>query len=173
MMWNRALRSFGALLLIGLLAGALYSQPPVPWWENPVAAGLTLTDAQRERITGIARDYRDRLQEKRAEANRAERALQEIFDADVVDNARGQAAIDRLARARADLTRDVSRMTLQMRTVLTGEQWRALQSGRQVARQTNAGGRGKRSPGRAPGFGVPGSGTPGAPSGSGLLAPNR
>jgi Spy/CpxP family protein refolding chaperone len=157
-MLHRVLRSLGLALV---LASFVCAQPPVAWWENPVGAGLSLTDAQRDRINGIARDYRDRLVQKRAEANRAERELEDIFNADVVDMQRGNTAIDRLARARADLTQDVSRMTLQMRTVLTGEQWRALQSRRDANKSKN--GRGKGSSGR---------GTAPSSSGSGLL-PSR
>lgn len=130
MKWFHTIRLFGAAFLLG---GALYAQPNVPWWENPVGEGLNLTDSQRERINGIARDFRDRLMQKRQEANRAEQDLEDVFNAEVVDSQRGRNAIERLARIRADLTRDVSQMTLQMRTVLTAEQWRALQSRRDAA----------------------------------------
>jgi Spy/CpxP family protein refolding chaperone len=148
-----------------LLAGASYAQAPVAWWENPVAAGLTLSDAQRDQINGIARDYRDRLVQKREEANRAEQELEGIFNADVVDTQRGRIAIDRLARARADLTKDVSRMTLQMRTVLTTEQWRTLQNRREDRKSGDR--QGQRAAGRK-GFQPPPAG-----AGSGLVPSNR
>lgn len=120
--------------LIGVLMLAtlpmLSAQPrlaSLPWWENPLATGLTLTDAQRTRVQEILREARDPLADLRAEVEQAEAALEAIFNEDSVDERRGTAAIDRLARRRADLTRAVSEMTLKLRAVLTTEQWQELQ----------------------------------------------
>lgn len=150
-----------AVLFLALalpLAAPLSAQAPIAWWENPVAAGLNLTDEQRSRVSGIAREFRQRLVLKREETNRAEREFEEVFNADVVDSERGNAAIERLAKARAELTRDVSQMTLRMRAVLTTEQWRELQSQRAER------GKGPQK-GRGSGFRAP------PPSGGGQFAP--
>lgn len=148
-----------AFLLFALATPlALYAQAPIAWWENPVAVGLSLTDAQRDRVSGIAREFRERLIQKREETERAEREFEEVFNADVVDSQRGSAAIERLAKARAELTRDLSQMTLQMRAVLTTEQWRELQS-RRAALPGFGEGRGKGpQQGRGRGFPVPPTG---------------
>ena len=120
----------GLLAALLLFPGILAAQRgPNPWWENPVASGLkNLTVEQRNRINAIVAEYRDRLVNERMEAEKAEHELDAIFNADLVDFSRGSAAIDRLVKARADVTRDVSEMTLRLRRVLTAEQWRTLQA---------------------------------------------
>ena len=47
-----------AVALLFLAAGLAYAQPPVAWWENPVANGLSLSEYQRERINRIVADAR-------------------------------------------------------------------------------------------------------------------
>jgi len=109
---------------------ALWAQPrtvSLPWWENPLASGLTLTESQRSHIQDVVREYRDRLANLRAEVDQAEAALEDVFNEEIVDQRRGTAVIDRLARTRADLTRAVSEMTLKLRAVLTPQQWQELQ----------------------------------------------
>jgi len=122
-------RRWLAVILIAV-PGALWAQPrtvSLPWWENPLASGLTLTESQRTRIQDVVHEYRDRLANLRVEVDQAEAALEAIFNEEVVDQRRGNAAIDRLARTRADLTRAVSEMTLKLRAVLTPQQWQELQ----------------------------------------------
>jgi Spy/CpxP family protein refolding chaperone len=135
------------------LCGSALGQPPVAWWENPVASGLTLSDAQRERINAIVREHRDTLMAAREAAEKAERELDAVFNADSVDWPRGRAAIEQLVQARGDLTRNLARMTLRLRTVLTPEQWRTLQ---------NAGAAGRGGRGRGPGRGRRGGPPPAA-----------
>lgn len=113
--------------------------PPVAWWENPVANGLTLSDSQKEKISLIVREHRDRLVSKRQEVERAERELEGVFNAETVDFPHGRAVTDQLLKARGELTHEMVRMTLRLRTVLTTEQWRTLQD-------RNAMGRGGKGP---------------------------
>lgn len=115
------------LLLGAFFAAAVYAQRPVAWWENPVANGLTLSEAQRGLVTQIVSEYRDRLTAERREAERAEREFEAAVNADTVDAQRGRVAIDQLVKARGVFTQDVSQMTLRLRAVLTAEQWRTLQ----------------------------------------------
>jgi len=120
----------GLLAILMAVPGALWAQPrtvSLPWWDNPLASGLTLTDSQRTRIQEVVREYRDRLANLRAEVDQAEADLEAVFNDEVVDQRRGTATIDRLARTRADLTRAVSEMTLKLRAVLTPQQWQELQ----------------------------------------------
>lgn len=118
------------LLLSLCLAAVAYAQPPFAWWENPVANGLTLSEAQRSLVTQIVGEYRDRLTIERREAERAEREFEAVVNAETVDSQRGRAAIDQLVKARGVFTQDVSQMTLRLRAVLTAEQWRSLQARR-------------------------------------------
>jgi len=98
-----------------------------PWWESPIVSGLDLSDAQRTEIRSVIRDYRGRMQEVRSAVQKAENDLDQVFNDDTVDQRRGSEAIDRLTKARADMTKSVSEMSLRMRAVLTSQQWQELQ----------------------------------------------
>jgi Spy/CpxP family protein refolding chaperone len=111
-----------------------------PWWDSPLAHDLNLTDAQQKQIRATVKEYRDRLVDLRAAVEKADGDLKDVFNEDPVEQNKANAAIDRLASARGELTRTLSQMTLKLRTTLTAQQWQELQR-RQLER---------------PGFGVPG-----------------
>ena len=98
-----------------------------PWWDSPLVNGLDLSDAQRSQIRSVIREYRGRMLEVRSSVQKAETDLDEVFNQDTVDQRRGAEAIDHLTRARADMTKSVSEMSLRMRAVLTSQQWQELQ----------------------------------------------
>jgi len=131
--------------LILAIPAALNAQGPrsgfFPWWDSPIASGLDLTDAQRTEIHSVVGEYRGRMREVRDEVQKAEGDLDAVFNEDVVDQRRGSEAIDRLTKARADMTKSVSEMSLRMRAVLTTQQWQELQRRQreQGARIENAG----------------------------------
>jgi Spy/CpxP family protein refolding chaperone len=146
-------------MLILAIPAALNAQGPrsgfFPWWDSPIAGGLDLTDAQRTEIHSVVGEYRGRMREVRDEVQKAEGDLDAVFNEDIVDQRRGSEAIDRLTKARADMTKSVSEMSLRMRAVLTAQQWQELQRRQreQGARIENArrgsgtlrgGGRGRR-----------------------------
>ena len=117
-----------------------------------MVSGLDLTDAQRTEIRSVVREYRGRMLEVRDEVQKAEGDLDAVFNEDTVDQRRGSEAIDRLTKARADMTKSVSEMSLRMRAVLTAQQWQELQRRQreQGARIENAGrGSGPREAGGA------------------------
>jgi hypothetical protein len=62
----------------------------------------------------------------RDEVKKAETGMDAVFNEDTVDQLRGAEAIDRLSKARADMTQSVSEMSLRMRAVLTAQQWQEL-----------------------------------------------
>ena len=132
-------------MLILAIPAALHAQGPrsgfFPWWDSPMAGGLDLTDAQRTEIRSVVGEYRGRMREVRDEVQKAEGELDSVFNEDVVDQRRGSEAIDRLTKARADMTKSVSEMSLRMRAVLTAQQWQELQRRQreQGARIENAG----------------------------------
>jgi Spy/CpxP family protein refolding chaperone len=129
------------LILISLMRGALVvGQPLRPqlgkqgrgggirnWWENPVINGLNLSDAQRRQIMSVTREFRNRMVDARAAVEKAEGEMNDLFNDGNAEDRRANDAIDRLAKARADLTRVVSQMSLKLRGVLTAEQWQELQ----------------------------------------------
>jgi Spy/CpxP family protein refolding chaperone len=140
--------------LILAVPAALSAQGPrsgfFPWWDSPMASGLDLTDTQRTEIRSVVREYRGRMLEVRDEVQKAENDLDGVFNEDTVDQLRGSEAIDRLTKARADMTKSVSEMSLRMRSVLTTQQWQELQRRQreQGARIENAGRSGPRGGGR-------------------------
>ena len=130
------------LLLSFLLALPLSAQGPrgfSAWWDSPMVSGLDLTDAQRAQIRSVTREYRGRMMEVRGAVQKAEADLDAVFNEDTVDQRRGAEAIDRLTKARADMTKSVSEMSLRMRAVLTTQQWQELQKRQQGQRIENAG----------------------------------
>jgi Spy/CpxP family protein refolding chaperone len=122
-----------ALIVTAFAALTAFAQAPrgfFPWWDRPFAKDLNLTNAQRRQIRATIQDFRPRLMDARAAVEKAEVELQNAFEADSVDERRANQAIDDLARARDGLTRTVSQMALQLRMILTPQQWHEVQARR-------------------------------------------
>lgn len=135
----------GFLLAIVLVPAALLAQGRVKglpggigfqWWDNPVANGLNLSDAQNKQIRTIVAEYRSRLIDLRANEEKAQGDFQDIFNDAPADQKRANEAIERLGNARAEMTKTISQMSLKMRNVLTAEQWQQLRD-RQEERMRN------------------------------------
>lgn len=127
-----------AIILVSLFSAAASAQMPrslYPWWSKPIAQELNLSDEQRKQVRLTIRDYRPRLLELRATIDRAETELENQFNQQPVDNRKANEAIERLAAARADLTRTISQMSLKLRTLLNEKQWEELQRRRPVRGQ--------------------------------------
>jgi Spy/CpxP family protein refolding chaperone len=141
------------LLLAGTLA--LFGQGPggIPgagrpgigrdWWDNPLTGNLNLTDAQRKQLQATTREYRNRLVDARAAAEKADGDLQDLFNDAPGDDRRANDLIDRVVKTRGELLKLVTQMSWKLRGVLNAEQWQELQ---------------RRRPGFGTGFGGPGSG---------------
>lgn len=133
-------RSAFLLSFLILAIPALNAQGPrggfFPWWDSPIVNGLDLTDTQRAQIRSVTHEYRGRMMEVRGAVQKAEGDLDAVFNEDTVDQRRGSEAIDRLTKARAEMTKSVSEMSLRMRALLTTQQWQELQR-----RQREAGAR--------------------------------
>lgn len=118
------------LFLLAFWVTAAFAQLPRPfyaWWSSPVAKDLNLTQSQRQEIRLSIRGYRDHLIQLRASIDKAETDLEYQFSLQPVDNQKANEAIERLASARANLTRTLSQMSLKLRSVLTQQQWQELQ----------------------------------------------
>ena len=146
---------FKTLVPVVALAGALFAQPQRPpmatqyWWENKLAVNsLNLSEAQTKQLSSIQAAYVSRLNDLRALVNKADNNLEDVFKQSPSDELKAEAAIDQYANARDNLTRALSKLSLQMRNVLTADQWQELlnrQAGRAGARPGL--GRGRRGPG--------------------------
>jgi len=124
------IRRFLVFLLFG---GTLLAQAPAQyfnWWNSPIARELNLTDEQRKQIQSILKEYRDRLIDQRAAVQKAEAQFGDLFAEQSPNPAQVNDAIERLAAARAELTRTMSQMALRLRAVLTPEQFQELQKRR-------------------------------------------
>jgi Spy/CpxP family protein refolding chaperone len=105
-----------------------------PWWDSPIARDLNLTDPQTKQIRAAVKEYRDRLVDLRANVEKADGDLKDIFNEDPIDPRKANDAIERLVTARSDLTRTLSQMSLKLRGVLTAQQWQQLQLRERQAR---------------------------------------
>ncbi len=149
------------LLPLALMAGAALAQIPrgsvaaIPWWDNRMTVtSLNLTEVQTKQLNQIQQAYVGRLRDLRSAVIAADRNLEEVFNEPMVDELKADAAVDQYANARDNLTRELTHMSLAMRTVLTAEQWQQLVSLQNT--RANRGGRGGRGRGR----GSSGSGLP-------------
>jgi len=155
------MQKFGILKIaipVVALAGALLAQrPPMAtqyWWENKVAVtSLDLSEAQTKQLSSIQAAYVSRLMDLRAQVNKAESNLEDVFKQAPSEDLKAESAIDQYANARDNLTRELSRLSLKMRNVLTADQWQELlnrQSGRAPRPGLGRGRRGSAPTGSAP-----------------------
>jgi Spy/CpxP family protein refolding chaperone len=124
-----------SIVLAVLLAGGLCAQMPrgfYAWWSSPIVKDLNLTPAQSQQIRATVRQFRPRLIDIRAEVAKAEIDLEAQFAHDPVDQAKANAAIERVIATRSDLTRTLSQMSLKLRMLLTEQQWTELQKRRPI-----------------------------------------
>jgi Spy/CpxP family protein refolding chaperone len=126
----------GLSLAQGPRGGGLPGGLGFQWWENPVANGLNLSEAQNKQIRSIVAEYRSKLIDLRANEEKAQGDFQDVFNDAPADQRRANDAIDRLGNARAEMTKVISQMSLKMRNVLTTEQWQQLRE-RQEERMRN------------------------------------
>ena len=98
----------------------------LPWWTSPVVSDLGLSQEQTQKIREIVRSYRNRLFDARNNAGKAEAELQDLLNDPTVNVAAAKPAIERLAQSRAETTRVFTQMSVEVRSVLTLNQWREV-----------------------------------------------
>ncbi len=118
--------------LLTLTAALAFAQPPAPrgffaWWDSPISRDLNLKEEQNRQIREVVRSYRNKLIDQRSAMDKAEGDFEDVFNDEKLDQRKADDAVERLATARADMSRTMSRMTLKLRTILTTEQWHELQ----------------------------------------------
>jgi Spy/CpxP family protein refolding chaperone len=136
------------LVVPALLWSQLCAQPPRgprPWWDSEISRDLNLSDAQTKQIRQTQKEFRSRMFELRSEVNKTEADVEAAFNEDPVDQNKANDAINRLATARAELTKAVSQMDLKLRMILTAQQWQEL---KEKQRRLWPGGPGGPGPGR-------------------------
>jgi Spy/CpxP family protein refolding chaperone len=141
---------------VGVLwCGSLAAQidiPPGKWWKNDpnLIRALNLAPRQVEQIESIFERYRDRLMDSQLEVRKKTLDLQNLLEAESVEEQRIESQVSALEQARSELARQRLMMVVKIRAQLTSQQWRTL---RQVYSQ-----RGLEPPARPrrPGPGFPG-----------------
>ena len=116
------------ILLLTLLATVCVAQNRAnfPWWNSPVAGDLGLTPVQSQKIRQIVRANRNRLLDARNSVQKAEGELEDLMNEGEVDSEAAKPVIERVSSARAASTRVFLDMSVQLRGVLTLDQWRQL-----------------------------------------------
>ena len=99
------------------------------WWNNPkVADLLKLTDEQKKQFDDILLAHREKLIDLRANVEKAELALAPLIGDDKPNEAGILAQIDKVAQSRAELEKANARYLLAIRSKLTPEQWKQVET---------------------------------------------
>lgn len=130
----------GALRL-GLLAAAFAAAPLVAqmpempmgkWWAQPkVVQMLSISPDQQEKLDGIFQRNRRAFIELKAELERRQLDLEELMARKDADSKRVTEAVDTLEQARMKLARQRTLMFVDMKGVLTAEQWQKIEGRRE------------------------------------------
>jgi Spy/CpxP family protein refolding chaperone len=136
--------------------GGFHIGPGGMWWKNPmVVQRLSLTADQTKKMDDIFQKSRLDLIDLKATVQKQEVMLEPLLSANPLDVPKAQAQIDKVADARASLEKADAKMLLDIRGVLTPDQWTKLRT-----RGSGGPGAGAPAPASAPGG-------PGGPGGRG------
>lgn len=135
------------LLLSSLAMAQTAAQPPAPdnnasmhrkmgmhhmmgtWWkDSETVKQLQLTDQQSQQIEQGFQEHRMRLIDLHATLEKQELKLQNLIDADQPDESQVNAQVDQVVAARGALEKEHAAMMLNVRHVLSLDQWKKLQS---------------------------------------------
>jgi hypothetical protein len=116
------------LLPVLMAACTLCAQEPAnfAWWNTPLRNDIGLSEAQNQKLREIVRSYRERLLDSRNNALKARSDLEEVLNGVEVNADQAKSVIERVATARAESSRVFLQMSMELRGVLTLDQWREL-----------------------------------------------
>ncbi|HEX3320737.1 MAG TPA: periplasmic heavy metal sensor [Terriglobales bacterium] len=99
------------------------------WWQNSdTAKKLQLTDNQISQLDQIFYEHKMKLIDYGADMEKQDLKLQSLLDADVPDEGQVSSQVDQTLAARGKLEREFTMMNLDLRRVLSPEQWRQLKA---------------------------------------------
>jgi Spy/CpxP family protein refolding chaperone len=132
------------LVPLNLQAQGIHTQPPSPgpkkdvifyhrelgkWWQNSeIVKKLQLNDGQISQLDQIFYDHKLKLIDYGAEMEKQDLKLQTLLDADVPNEGQVESQVDQVLSARGKLEREYTMMNLDLRKVLSLDQWRQLKS---------------------------------------------
>jgi Spy/CpxP family protein refolding chaperone len=154
---KKALMIAVILAMAGPLAAANeFDLPPGKWWENPrMVDHIGLTNEQQGQIREIVFAYARRMIDLKADVDKAGLDLANSVDQQEFDPTPVRAAYAVFQTARHKLEIERFEMLLEVRQVLTYEQWRKIEEIKQRMKQNRAeqrrpGPSGQRPPGERP-----------------------
>jgi periplasmic protein CpxP/Spy len=99
------------------------------WWREPeISKKLQLSEGQIAQLDQIFYDHRVKLIDHGAEMEKQDLKLQSLLDADQPDEGQIGSQVDLVLAARGKLEREYTFMNLDLRKVLSLDQWRQLKS---------------------------------------------
>jgi protein CpxP len=137
------------VLLVAVLplAAQEFELPPGKWWEDQrLAERIGLSDQQQQQIRDLVYAGARRMIDLKAAVDRAGLDLAEVVNSSQFDPAAVRATYAAFQTARQKLENERFEMLLEVRQVLTTEQWQKLQELKRRAQQM----RQQRRPGERP-----------------------
>jgi Spy/CpxP family protein refolding chaperone len=99
------------------------------WWKDSnIAKKLQLTDGQITQLDQTFYDHKMKLVDYGADMEKEDLKLQNLLDADLPNEGQVGTQVDQVLTARGKLEREYTMMNLDLRKVLSVEQWRLLKS---------------------------------------------
>ncbi|HUM05931.1 MAG TPA: periplasmic heavy metal sensor [Terriglobales bacterium] len=99
------------------------------WWRDAeITKKLQLSDSQMQQLDQIFYDHKVKLIDYGAEMEKQDLKLQALLDADAPNEGEIGAQVDRVLAARGKLEREHTFMNLDLRKVLSLDQWRQLKA---------------------------------------------
>jgi Spy/CpxP family protein refolding chaperone len=133
---KKAVIIIAVLAMAGPLAANDFDLPPGKWWENPRLVDLIgLTDEQQDQIRGIVFQHARLMIDLKADVDKAGLDLAESVDQQDFDPAPVRAAYAVFQTSRQKLENERFEMLLEVRLVLSYEQWQKIEEIKQRMRQ--------------------------------------
>jgi len=113
----------------GMLFHTEYRGELGKWWQNSdIAKKLQLSDDQIGQLDQRFYDHKVKLIDYGAEMEKQDLKLQTLLDADVPNEGQVESQVDQVLTARGQLEREYTLMNLDLRKVLSLDQWRQLKA---------------------------------------------
>ena len=136
---KKALIIIVVLAVAGPLAANDFDLPPGKWWENPRFVNyIGLTDEQQGEIREIVFAHARRMIDLKADVDKAGIDLAQSVDQREFDPAPVRAAYALFQTARQKLENERFEMLLDVRLMLTYEQWQKIEEVKQRMRQNRS-----------------------------------
>jgi Spy/CpxP family protein refolding chaperone len=133
---KRVLMIIAVLAVAGPLAANDFDLPPGKWWENPrLVNQIGLTDEQQDQIREVVYQHARRMIDLKADVDKAGLDLAESVDQQEFDPAPVRAAYSVFQTARKKLENERFEMLLEVRQILTYEQWQKIEEIKQRIKQ--------------------------------------